>query len=308
MNQVHSIPPAINSLEKYIQSSKSKYDACVDVIESGLRIEGVEATLRFHHLRFDPNGQPKFADLAKCLADHVIQYCFSARRRGDPKTDDEYSRLNREARGLLRKWTTGGESGEMLLYLLVEVVLGAPQVVAKFDLKTNPKLECHGSDGIHMKWHQSDGVLDIYFGEAKLEKIASNALQNAFESINSFHAAGLQEHECGLVTSHFKWLDDNLKTAVLNYVDRQKPGGDCRINHACLIGYDWDKYTKLSSLKPDALTAEFKKRYSADTSRLGKLLAKRFEDFEHKHLRFEVFFLPFRTVQEFRDAFNTAVS
>jgi hypothetical protein len=308
MNQVHPVPPAINSLEKYIQSSKNKYDACVDVVENDLKIEGIEATLRFHHLRFDPNGQPKFADLANCLADHVIQYCFSARRRGDPKTDDEYSRLNREARSLLRKWTTSGESGEMLLYLLIEVVLGAPQVVAKYDLKTNPKLESHGSDGIHMKWHQGDGVLDIYFGEAKLEQTCSNALSNAFKSISSFHADRLQEHECGLVTSHFKWLDDGLKSAVLNYVDRQKPGGDCRINHACLVGYDWNEYTKLSGLKLDALVKEFKKRYSADTSRLVKLLEKRFENFEHKHLRFEVFFLPFRTVQEFRDAFNAAVS
>lgn len=308
MKQIHQIPPAIDSLEKYLKASKTKYDACVDVIESDLKIEGVEATLRFHHLRFDPNGQPKFTDLANCLADHVIQYCFSARRRGEPKSDDEYSRLNREARGLLRKWTTSGESGEMLLYLLIEVVLGAPQVVAKLDLKTNPKLESHGSDGIHMKWHQSDGVLDIYFGEAKLEQTPSSALRNAFKSINSFHTEGLHEHEFGLVTSHFKWLDENLQKAVLNYVDRQNPGGDCRINHACLIGYDWDEYAKFNGLKLGALTAEFKKRYLDDAARLKKLLEKRFDDFEHKHLRFEVFFLPFRTVQEFRDAFNIAVS
>jgi hypothetical protein len=308
MSNAITRPNTFNSLQEYISSSREKYQACIDVIGTNIRVSGIDATLRFHHLKFDSNGQPKVADLANCLADHIIQYCFSARRRGNPKTDDEFSRLNREARKLLRKWTTSGESGEILLYLLIEVVLEAPQLVAKYDLKTNPKMESLGSDGIHMKWHASDGVLDIYFGEAKLEQSISKALDDTFKSLNSFHAEGLQEHECGLITSHFKWVDEKLRKEVLNYVDRQKPAKDCRINHACLIGYDWSEYKKMGDFKLDALTAEFKQRYLADTSRIIKLLEKRFSDFEHKHLRFEVFFLPFRTVQEFRDAFNNAVS
>ena len=65
-------------------------------------------------------------------------------------------------------------------------------MVAKIDLKTNPKLEVNGSDGIHMKWHPDDKVLDIYFGESKLEQTASSAIKNAFVSMENFHADGLE--------------------------------------------------------------------------------------------------------------------
>src|SRR5690348_11605633 len=73
------------SLSEYLECSREKYDACLDHIESDLRIDDMEVTLRFHHLRFDANGRPKFQDLANCLADHLVEYCFCAQRRGKPK-------------------------------------------------------------------------------------------------------------------------------------------------------------------------------------------------------------------------------
>jgi hypothetical protein len=298
----------VKNLSEYIECSRDKYDACLDCIETDLKINGANVTLRFHHLRFDGNGQPKFQDLANCLADHLIEYCFSARRRGNPSQPHDFGKLHREARGLLRKFQTSGESGELLLYFLLESVLGAPQIVAKMDLKTNRKFEVLGSDGIHMKWNDQDKCVDLFFGEAKLEQTVSSALNNAFKSIERFHSEGSSELEFGLVTSHFKWADEKVRNAVIEYVDRQKPGPDCRINHACLIGYDWNEYQKLGSLRQDALETEFKDRYKAHAHNLKKLLSTRYDSCTLKHLRFEVFFLPFRTVQEFRDAFNKAVS
>lgn len=298
----------VKNLSEYIECSRDRYDACLDCIETGLKIDGAEVTLRFHHLRFDGNGQPKFQDLANCLADHLIEYCFSARRRGNPTHPHDYGKLHREARRLLRKFETGGESGELLLYFLMESILGAPQILAKMDLKTNRKIEVLGSDGIHMKWNDQDKCVDLFFGEAKLEQSVSSALDNAFASIERFHSEGSSELEFGLVTSHFKWSDEKVRQAVIEYVDRQKPGPDCRINHACLIGYDWSEYQKLGGLRQDALEMEFKDRYRAHAPNLMKKFSARYDGCALKHLRFEVFFLPFRTVQEFRDAFNRAVS
>jgi hypothetical protein len=298
----------ITTLSKYIECSREKYNACLDCIETDLAVDGVQVTLRYHHLRFDGNGQPKFQDLAKCLADHLVEYCLSARRRDNPRQAHEFGKLHREARGLLRKFDTSGESGELLLYFLMESVLGAPQIVAKMDLKTNHKLEVFGSDGIHMKWNAEDNCLDLYFGEAKLEQTVSSALDNAFASIEKFHAEGAMDLEFGLVTSHFKWADDKVRAAVVDYVDRQKPGSDCRINHACLIGYNWEEYMNLGTLRLDALEKEFKLRYKDHAPHLQQMLSTRFDKCSRKHLRFEMFFLPFRTVQEFRDAFIKAVS
>ncbi|MDD4052121.1 MAG: DUF1837 domain-containing protein [candidate division Zixibacteria bacterium] len=249
---------------------------------------------------------PKFQELANALADHLVEYCFSARRRGTPHTSVEWGKLHREARALLTRRATSGEAGEILLYLLCECILGAPQMVAKMNLKTNPQDEIKGSDGIHMKWHEADRILDVYFGESKLEQSLSSALSHAFESVGKFHADGLLEHEVGLITSHFKWIDVPIAQQILNFVDRSTPATDFRINHACLIGYDWRDYNTLVGTTVAELTADLTARLQADTIRLRDLINTRFDSFERKTLRVEVFFLPFRTVQEFRDAFIAA--
>src|ERR1700722_716078 len=149
-----------SELSQFLEASTVQYSACLSQLPVTHSINGIDATVRFQHLRFDANGEPKFRDLAEALADHIIEYCFSARRRSAPKKPHEFARLSREGRAYLRKMDTSGEAGEMLLYLLLEAVLGAPQMVAKMELKTNPKMENHGSDGIHMKWDEKDQVLD----------------------------------------------------------------------------------------------------------------------------------------------------
>lgn len=258
----HPIP----ELARYIQACHRRYAACLDHVEHSLQIDGMEVVLRFHHIKFDANGEPKFSDLAACLADHLIEYTFSARRRGTPEHPHQYAKLLREAKRLLREDLTSGEAGEILLYFLLETVIGAPQVVAKLDLKTNRKMEIHGSDGIHMRWNEADSLVDLYFGEAKLEQTVYSALDNAFASIRKFHDDGMQEHEGGLVTSHFKHLDERVREAAVQWVDRQEPGGDCRINHACLIGYNWSAYTSVRSAAVNEVVRAFRDAYASDAS------------------------------------------
>jgi len=291
-----------------LEVGKEKYDAFLDKVEHNLCHEGVNATLRFKHLKFDGNGEPKFNDLANCLADYLIEYSFSIRRRGNPQKGHDFSKLRREAKDLLRKSDVSGEAGEILLYFLLETVLEAPQLVAKIDLKTNPNKEINGSDGIHMKYVDGKELLEIYFGEAKLEQNIYNALTHAFESLENFHESKLLEHELGIVTSHYKWADDKTKEAVINFLDRQSPVGECRYNHACLIGYDWNEYSKLSTDERESFINNFKSIYLKDISRIYNLFEKRYKGFKFKHYNLEVFFLPFKSVQEFRNAFLNAIS
>ena len=207
----------------------------------------------------------------------------------------------------VREYSKSGEAGEILLYFLLETVLRAPQMVAKIELKTNPKFETLGSDGIHMRWNSDDKLIDIYFGEAKLYQSIYSALDEVFESLNNFHSDDMSAHELKLVTKHYKWADSQLKGAVLNYINPQEPNGDCRFNHACLVGYDWEGYRELLA-NPQTVIEEFKRVYTEDTIRLRNLLQSRFDkDFQYKQFRYEVFFLPFLSVQDFRDSFFKAV-
>lgn len=270
--------------------------------------------MRLHHLKFDGNGQPMVKALAETLYQHIIDYCLAVQNRATPLTPQESARLTKEARKLFihpastpENPDTTGEAGEILLYFLLESVLGVPQVVAKMELKTNPNDELKGSDGIHMCWNEKDKLVDLFFGEAKLYQDVGGAITSALKSIDTFHNNGMLQHEFSMVTKHFKHADVSVKQAVAQLLELGAPTGDIRINHACLIGYNWKEYGNLPKMAAAALTDEFRKRYLADSQNLHNLLQKRFNTLQQTDLRFEVFFIPFPTVQEFRDAFNKAL-
>lgn len=196
----------------------------------------------------------------------------------------------------------------MLLYFLLEADLRAPQMVAKVDLKMNPRLEIHGSDGIHMRWDDESEMLDIYFGEAKLEADVRSALRNIRDSLRAFHGKGLDRHEVSMVTSHFKFADSPLRERILEYMDPHGSSPSYRVNHACLVGYSWEEYLKLSrQVNRGAVERRFVAEYESQTEDLSGF----FKDIlggvlPEYHL--DVFFIPFDSVDSFRAAFLEAVS
>jgi hypothetical protein len=302
-------------LDTYLSACRESYKSCLSVVDHQETISGVTATTRMHHIKFDGNGRPMIEALAESLYRHVVTYCIAARNRQEPLTEQDRARINKEARKYFvhpaatqNDPDQTGEAGECLLYLLMEVVLNAPQVVAKMELKTNPNLEVNGSDGIHMSWNAQDELVDIFFGEAKLYQNISSALDSAFKSIEAFHAEEMYRHEFAMVTKHFKHAPSPIKDAVVMMLKDGVPNAEVRINHACLIGYDWEHFAAKPNVAIADISADFQKRYAAEAPRLHKLLQARFDSFARKHLHFEIFFLPFPSVQELRTAFNKALA
>ena len=297
-----------------LSASKKNYDSCISHISHEHACEGVTANMRMHHLKFDSNGEPKVRALAECLVLHAIDYAISSRNRPAQFTAQQATKFTQEARKLFRGVVApegtaelAGEAGELLLYFLLETVLGAPQVVAKIELKTNPALEVNGSDGIHMRWDSSDEVVDVYFGESKMKADVGAALTDAFSSIESFHANGMRAHEYSMATKFFKGVDENVKAAVAKVLDSGLPGPDARINHACLIGYNWSATGLTPQQAATEVEAEYRRQFAAQAPSLHKKLQHRFDSCKRKQYGFEVFFLPFASVQAFRDAFHEAM-
>ncbi len=304
----------LTELNSFLSACRKNYAKCIDVVEHTDSINGITATTRLHHLKFDGNGKPMISALAETLYEHIIEYCISAQNKSSSPDSREYVRLTKEARRLfIHPESTEddpdqtGEAGEALLYFLLESVLGVPQIVAKMELKTNKNDEVKGSDGIHMCWNDAEQLVDLYFGEAKLYQDMGKAITSMLKSVDSFHENDMCRHEFKLATKHFKYANPRVQEAVRDLLGSGVPSGEVRINHACLVGYNWDEYKKLLQLPGKELTSSFQEQYKKDSPRIHKSLQSKFDKFERKHLRFEIFFLPFPTVQEFRDAFNAAL-
>jgi len=196
----------------------------------------------------------------------------------------------------------------MLLYFLMEAVLKAPQIVSKMDLKTNHKDELKGSDGIHARFNDKTKMVDFFFGESKLYKQSSKAIADAIKSIEQFHDIEMYQHEFTMVTKYFKYADDKIKDAITSLIVHGEPGPNVCINHACLIGYDFKKFISLEGENHLEITGDFITKFHKDGKRLTKSLQKRFDQFDKKSLKFDVFFIPFPSVTEFRNAFNSALN
>jgi len=309
----------MQNLNEYLQASQKYYDKLFDNVEHNNIVNGVDVNLHFKYLKFDPNGNPKIDLLVNTLFNYFTHYCFSARKRTYDENMDEMEQeffrneLMNEAKELFRKWQEeditdnnqpkSGEIGEMILWLVMEVVIKAPQVVAKMDLKTNPNLEVFGSDGIHLKIDDND-MLNIFFGEAKFYGDIYKALDSAFESIEGFHSNEMNIHEYNLVTTHYKYLKDTQQDKIYKYITGKIKDHEVKINHACLIGYDWDKYKRLDTNERIEFIKNFTEVYEEETKRLTNLIQTRFDKFSKKEFTFEVFFIPFKSVQELRTAFN----
>ena len=118
----------------------------------------------------------------------------------------------------------------------------------------------------------------------------------------------MYQHEFTLVTKHFKYAGEATRDAVASLIVHGEPGAGVCINHACLIGYDFKGFNQSSvSGPPEDVLQDFLDKFSIDGTRLTKLLQSRFDKFDKKYIKFEVFFLPFPSVSEFRNEFNAAL-
>jgi hypothetical protein len=171
------------------------------------------------------------------------------------------------------------------------------------ELKTNPNDEVKGTDGIHVRWDDTDDHLDVFLGEAKLYKQISGALTSVFKSLIEFYDQNRLNQELLLVTSHFKHLDDNLKDAVTRFINYETTEKECHIIHACLIGWSWEQYKLLATEKRDEFFKEFETLYKKYSSGIERMLNDRLSNCKYKHITYKFLFLPFKCVEEFRRAF-----
>lgn len=265
----------------------------------------IEARIRLHFVLPDASGEPRFRELARMLVTYVTLYCFDALKRKDL---DEQARnaLFVEARDLFRKAARSGQAGEILIYFLLEAVMQAPQALRKMPLTTNPGEERKGSDGLHFAWNPELQILELYFAESKIWSDFGRAVEAAFDSVKTFHERGLKQHELNLFASQFKLIDPELQTRILSYIEGENVA-KTRVNHACLIGFDWDEYKCLDDSRRKQFILEFEKRYVEWAATARHKIETRLSTFPFRFAGFEFFLLPFKEVEAFRRSFEEAL-
>lgn len=226
--------------------------------ETPFTLDGTRTVVRTHFLAVDAGGTPAVDLLASAMARAAMDFCIPRARVEEAadyfqrtRSTTHFSRLEQQARELFVDADGTGEGGELLLFLLMERLLGLPQLLAKMSLKTSGNVHVHGSDGVHASL-SDDGILDVYWGESKLYKSSSDAFSDCFESIAPFLIADGDEtrkRDLLLVRDNLNIQHADLASHLLEYFDETSPRRlNIRWNGACLVGFDHSSYPNLNSL------------------------------------------------------------
>jgi Cap4 SAVED domain len=283
--------------------------------------EGVQLRLHFPAFR---QGSATVHELVEAISLYLMPFCMPRsevnqldKQYGTIKVDDfrlKHAQLSEKARSLFiranRATNRSGEAGELLLYLLTEWILGAPQIIAKMSLKTNREMPVHGSDGVHVRYDASNSRLILYWGESKLYGDVGDAIAAAVKSVTEALNPEKMQHEIDLIQRNisFSGLDDKSKDALLRHLD---PFDDTYNNRhdviTCLIGFDFDAYTSITAKDGDDAEKHFSALAQAKLEKLAPTLAAALKKAKLDNQPIELFFFPVPAVQDLRDIFQTKI-
>jgi hypothetical protein len=206
---------------------------------------------------------------------------------------------------------TDGKYGELLLFVLVESVLGCKMIAHKIKSLSNYTDQVKGGDGIFIgDYKVKDTVNPAYLiGESKVTKSFSDALTESLESINRFHDIN---NKAGFLDTELIVAQEFIKVATVDIdelYDRLTPKSVLFkkqiLVHPILLMYNtpwFDKLEKNSATPEELEQAIEKKLLGHDKTLMDKITEKLKGYPEVEKVYLDFFVLPCNSVDNFRNA------
>lgn len=278
----------------------------------------MEIDCKIYYLAFK-NKQPSIDEFIEFIYYKLIYFCipYSKRKKYIDKwrtTGDlrYWLELSDKAKQLfirakkLRRIT--GEPGELILYILLEAVMKAPQIVCKMHLKTSVNMPVHGSDAIHIAYDDNTQILCLYWGQSKLYKQLTAALDETCISISGFLTdqgnGAPKERDLEIIRDHITIENENLRAQILNYLDPyEAQSNEIEECHACFVGFEYDLLSQLDKIDKTELIKHFESKYRERAESAIETFEEKIVEHKINHLNFVFFLIPFRDMVELRTKF-----
>lgn len=299
-------PWLVDAVQRIARNEDRSLEPWLVTVGEATSLVGTPATCRCRFVRIDPQGRARVPQLVSMLTEHIVDYCIPRSRINQAIADAAQTgsstkmlRLQREARDLFTKIETSGEGGELLLYALLEIELGIPQVLCKMPLKTSSNVHYHGVDGVHAQ-ALANGKLAVYWGEAKLYADVNAGIDAALESLAPYlldPGDGATQRDVFLLREHADTGDKALTEALVRFFTEDTvEGSQLVVRGACLVGFSRDNYEH-----PLEADESVKAEVTAAIASWHDRMATAISNANVSGFELEVFFVPLPSVQDFRD-------
>lgn len=269
------------------------------------------------------DGEVTFSEFIDAISSLIVPFCLprsqiqEVRKKMLAADHVELGRLSSElhskANRLFIKAKKGshrsGEVGEILLYILNEWMLKAPQIISKMYLKTNNNMPVHGTDGIHARYDKEKEKLVIYWGESKCHKTLESGLTDALKSIKEFIDSGHEKREIDIIHDHLDAdsMDEEALQAFLKYLDPYTKESQERITtFSCLLVFDESGLID-NTCDPEKTEQAFVDKLNTAAEKFISSINGRVNGVGLGAKRFEFFLVPVPSVQKFRDSFQSKI-
>lgn len=137
---------------------------------------------------------------------------------------------------------TGNELGELLLYIFLEQVLGAPRLMSKVEISRLSSVMTSKSDGIHLLTYEGSTPFNqLVFGASLIDNGLNEAIDSALNHIMKIKASKSSEYRLVESSSFYQVLDDKDKKIVKSIIIPQKANIDRpAMAFGMFIGYKLD--------------------------------------------------------------------
>lgn len=195
--------------------------------------------LRLFHLAVRSN-RFSHSELIDFLRLNLGRYVFSRAEIAEYKVADETEMIVFDAAGRMNAQDSGQGLGELVLYILLEEILGAPKVMSKVELDQLAGRMRSRCDAIHLFTPEGGTpVSSLVFGTSSLNGDIQDAIDDAFEKIIQIETN--QARECQLAEEQvFTTVLDEGAARKIKDLLIPEPGGAATYDSAygIFLGYD----------------------------------------------------------------------
>lgn len=261
--------------------------------------------LNNNQYQFDYDG------LKRLIRNNITNYVLNRKAYQKSVENDELQLATLEALKKLKTiqenaiekkdFGSGGELGEILLYIFFEAFLKAKKLLSKVEIKTNNKDYVKGFDGIHflVKQYDTYTAYQIVYGEAKIKNDINEAIDDAFSSLSTCYSN--RETDLKLLDSKFfeeiASTDENTLEVLKSLIIPSYRSANSKIEtenaFGIFIGYSFS-VPKNTTLTPKE---EINKKVKDDIEKVKQKIINHISKFE-SNSDFYVFFLPFNNATE----------